>query len=113
MAQLQALAAQRATAAARVRRLHELVSLLESVSSADAPAQANLVTRDGPVEHELERMRVLLARVGDRVTNLPMPKPKTNTRSSTMTVSIDVDVDDVKDAETVGQQRAQALPGLL
>lgn len=29
--------------------------------------QENLVTRDGEVERELERMRMLLARVGDKV----------------------------------------------
>ena len=32
--------------------------------------QENLVTRDGEVERELERMRVLLARVGGRVGQL-------------------------------------------
>lgn len=32
--------------------------------------QENLVTRDGEVEKELERMRMLLARVGDKVVRL-------------------------------------------
>ncbi|KAI0470723.1 kinetochore complex Fta4 of Sim4 subunit, or CENP-50-domain-containing protein [Xylariaceae sp. FL0804] len=38
--------------------------------------QQNLVTRGGEVERELERMRVLLARVGGRVARLP-PPPRT------------------------------------
>lgn len=32
--------------------------------------QENLVTRDGEVERELERMRMLLARVGDKVARV-------------------------------------------
>jgi hypothetical protein len=32
--------------------------------------QQNLITRDGQVEKELERMRMLLARVGDKVARL-------------------------------------------
>ncbi|KAL2758753.1 hypothetical protein ACRALDRAFT_1080450 [Sodiomyces alcalophilus JCM 7366] len=37
--------------------------------------QKNLVTRDGDVERELARMRVLLARVSGRVAALPSPPP--------------------------------------
>lgn len=38
-----------------------------------AGMQAHLITRDGDAERELERMRVLLARVGDRVARLKKP----------------------------------------
>ncbi|KAI2778534.1 kinetochore Sim4 complex subunit Fta4 [Daldinia loculata] len=37
--------------------------------------QPNLVTRDGEMEKELERMRVLLVRVAARVAQLPDPEP--------------------------------------
>ncbi|KAI1655506.1 kinetochore Sim4 complex subunit Fta4 [Daldinia decipiens] len=37
--------------------------------------QPNLVTRDGEMEKELERMRVLLVRVASRVAQLPDPAP--------------------------------------
>lgn len=37
--------------------------------------QPNLVTRDGELEKELERMRVLLVRVAGRVAQLPDPDP--------------------------------------
>ncbi|ERS97382.1 hypothetical protein HMPREF1624_06714 [Sporothrix schenckii ATCC 58251] len=64
--QLQALARHRTEAAARVRRLRGINSLLDGVSSDVVPAQLSLVTRDGPVEGELGRMRLLLARVAKK-----------------------------------------------
>ncbi|KAJ9141786.1 hypothetical protein NKR23_g7740 [Pleurostoma richardsiae] len=80
-ARLRALAARKAEAEVRVKRLRRMNALLASFDTAaasrpdsgDAAAagvQENLVTRDGEVEKELERMRVLLARVGDKVTRL-------------------------------------------
>lgn len=36
--------------------------------------QENLVTRNGELEKELERMRMLLVRVGGRVGTLPLPE---------------------------------------
>ncbi|GAB1313970.1 hypothetical protein MFIFM68171_04180 [Madurella fahalii] len=90
-AELHALAERRRQAAARVARLQRMRALLEpfdsSSSSAAAAAaaaavaadgesgggdgvQENLVTRNGEVEAELQRMRMLLARVGGRVSML-------------------------------------------
>lgn len=54
----------------RLRRLKDLVAPLET-DGTGAGIQENLLTRGGPVEKELERMRILLARVGGRVNMLP------------------------------------------
>lgn len=90
MGRLQGLSARRAEAEARVGRLRKMKALLEPFSAEEHPAdtpchdtgggsavpaasngvQENLVTRDGEVEKELERMRMLLARVGDKVARL-------------------------------------------
>lgn len=76
---LRALATHKADAEARVRQLRRIQALLAPF---DAPShshshsnhvlslQENLVTRDGEVEKELERMRVLLVRVADKVARL-------------------------------------------
>lgn len=79
---LRGLAARRDEARARVERLRRMRDLLAPFSSsaegADegsslgpmAGVQENLVTRDGEVEKELQRMRMLLVRVGDKVAKL-------------------------------------------
>lgn len=87
---LRGLAARRDEARARVERLRRMRALLGPFNSRDdtdgagagagadegssfAPlggVQENLVTRDGEVEKELERMRMLLVRVGDKVARL-------------------------------------------
>lgn len=88
---LRGLAARRDEARARVERLRRMRALLapfggsSSSSSTDGGGtgagedssfgpsggvQENLVTRDGEVEKELERMRMLLVRVGDKVARL-------------------------------------------
>ncbi|KAL6890472.1 kinetochore Sim4 complex subunit Fta4 [Trichoderma evansii] len=55
----------------RVERLRSLQKTVESFKTTDgAGVQENLVTRDGPVEKELEKMRFLLARVAGRVSEL-------------------------------------------
>ena len=69
VAALQAASARRNDATARVARLRRLRALLAGFADVGG-LQGNLVTRDGEVERELERMRVLLARVGDRVERL-------------------------------------------
>ncbi|KAI5860851.1 kinetochore Sim4 complex subunit Fta4 [Durotheca rogersii] len=79
-ASLTALAARRAAACDRLARLHRMRDLLAPFApAADADAggavQPNLVTRDGDVERELERMRMLLVRVSARVAQLPEPEP--------------------------------------
>lgn len=80
---LRGLAARRDEARARVERLRRMRALLAPFSGGSNTAeedsstlgqsggvQENLVTRGGEVEKELERMRVLLARVGDKVARL-------------------------------------------
>ncbi|KAH6877263.1 kinetochore Sim4 complex subunit Fta4 [Thelonectria olida] len=54
----------------RLKRLQAVVKPLETEDSG-VGLQENLLTRGGPVEKELERMRILLARVGGRVNMLP------------------------------------------
>ncbi|KAK3685716.1 kinetochore Sim4 complex subunit Fta4 [Podospora appendiculata] len=84
--QLQGLAARKEEAAARVARLQRMQALLQPFTAvvessgpgggesgggrSDAGIQENLVTRNGEVEKELQRMRMLLARVGGRVSQL-------------------------------------------
>lgn len=84
---LRALAARRDEARARVERLRRMRALLapfggssstndgagageDSSFGPSGGVQENLVTRDGEVEKELERMRMLLVRVGDKVARL-------------------------------------------
>lgn len=86
---LRGLAARRDEARARVERLRRMRALLAPFSSGSSTTddgagageedssfgpsggvQENLVTRDGEVEKELERMRMLLVRVGDKVARL-------------------------------------------
>ena len=54
----------------RVVRLRRMRDALEPLSSAER-VQENLITRNGEVERELERMRMLLVRVAGRVGQLP------------------------------------------
>ncbi|KAK3900411.1 kinetochore Sim4 complex subunit Fta4 [Staphylotrichum tortipilum] len=83
--ELQVLAEQRRAAAERVTRLRRMRGVLEPFSSptstsapgdgataedVDGDVQENLVTRNGEVEAELQKMRMLLARVGGRVGRL-------------------------------------------
>ncbi|KAJ4407299.1 hypothetical protein N0V82_009937 [Gnomoniopsis sp. IMI 355080] len=83
---LQGLSAKKEEAEARVKRLRKMKELLEpfNVGDNDHPmvtgpgsnlpaangVQENLVQRDGEMEKELERMRMLLVRVGDKVSRL-------------------------------------------
>ncbi|KAF7531102.1 hypothetical protein G7054_g9201 [Neopestalotiopsis clavispora] len=65
---LQTLSAQRAETKARVDRLRQMQALLRPF---ETNVQENLVTRNGEIEKELERMRVLLVRVAGRIGQLP------------------------------------------
>ncbi|KAL1847405.1 hypothetical protein VTK73DRAFT_10349 [Phialemonium thermophilum] len=69
---LQALNAQRARIKADTNRLRHIHDLLQPFKSDDEGygVQENLITRGGEVEVELERMRMLLARVGARLGHL-------------------------------------------
>ncbi|KAI1366142.1 kinetochore Sim4 complex subunit Fta4 [Xylaria arbuscula] len=46
-----------------------------------AAVQSNLITRNGEVERELERMRLLLARVAGRIAQLPPPTKSNSSRN--------------------------------
>ncbi|KAI1761934.1 kinetochore Sim4 complex subunit Fta4 [Hypoxylon sp. FL1150] len=86
-ASLVSLSARRKEARERLDRLRRMRDLLVPFTSSDAngvdigggagleKVQPNLVTRDGELEKELERMRVLLVRVAARVGQLPDPEP--------------------------------------
>ncbi|KND95296.1 hypothetical protein TOPH_00025, partial [Tolypocladium ophioglossoides CBS 100239] len=74
VARLTQLCEQRKDLRQRVEKLRRLNATVEPLRTADgtgAGVQENLVTRNGPVEKELERMRFLLARVAGRVGELP------------------------------------------
>lgn len=84
---LTTLSTKRQEALERVARLRRMAALLAPFESspasslsptADPPTQTttssvqeNLITRNGEIERELERMRLLLARVAGRVAQLP------------------------------------------
>jgi hypothetical protein len=57
----------------RVERLKSIKNTIEPLQTSDGGAgiQENLVTRNGAVEKELGKMRMLLARVAGRVGQLP------------------------------------------
>ena len=57
---------------AKVSRLKAIVAPLQT-SEGGAGVQENIITRNGEIEKELEKMRFLLARVGGRVGTLPKP----------------------------------------
>jgi hypothetical protein len=66
----------------RVERLRSLQKTVESFQTVDGVGvQENLVTRDGPVEKELEKMRFLLARVAGRVSELSSARTTQDTDS--------------------------------
>ncbi|KHN95229.1 uncharacterized protein MAM_06940 [Metarhizium album ARSEF 1941] len=71
----------------RVEQLRRIEAAVKPLATTDeASIQTNLVTRDGPVEKELEKMRLLLARVTSRVAALP-DSPADN-RSGSRTSSV-------------------------
>ncbi|KAI1372574.1 kinetochore Sim4 complex subunit Fta4 [Hypoxylon crocopeplum] len=82
-ASLSSLSTRRKEARAHLDRLRRMRDLLApfTASTSDGSGrtgvdkvQPNLVTRDGELEKELERMRVLLVRVAARVAQLPEPR---------------------------------------
>ncbi|OIW29023.1 hypothetical protein CONLIGDRAFT_633237 [Coniochaeta ligniaria NRRL 30616] len=72
VSRLQELNERKRQAESTVARLRQMRDLLEPFQADEdgRGVQENLVTRDGEVEKELERMRMLLARVGGRVGHL-------------------------------------------
>lgn len=99
-AQLAALSTRRKEARDRVARLRSTHALLAPFRDSDdgdgngvdengdgatttaGVVQPNLVTRNGEVEKELERMRFLLVRVAGRVARLPPPPPSSLEQTS-------------------------------
>jgi hypothetical protein len=67
---LTSLAEQRDQQQQRLERYKQLQTLLEPFTNAQENVQPNLVTRDGELGKELERMRILLARVTGRVSEM-------------------------------------------
>jgi hypothetical protein len=67
---LTSLAEQRDQQQQRLARYKQLQTLLEPFANAQENIQPNLVTRDGELGRELERMRILLARVTGRVEEM-------------------------------------------
>ncbi|KAK4217167.1 kinetochore complex Fta4 of Sim4 subunit, or CENP-50-domain-containing protein [Rhypophila decipiens] len=92
VSQLKSLSSQKQALSSRVSRLKRIKNLLESfdTTTPSTPSgeeeeeeeekpklQDNLITRDGQIEKELQKMRMLLARVGGRVDQLQeQQKPK-------------------------------------
>ncbi|KAL8393229.1 hypothetical protein RB595_003138 [Gaeumannomyces hyphopodioides] len=74
-ARLQDLSAAREEAEARARRLRDMRRGLAPFVSGGESLQRNLVTKDGELERELERTRILMARVGDRVLRAAQEGP--------------------------------------
>lgn len=64
---------QRRELRARVERLRRMKATVDPLRTEDGVSglQENLITRNGDVEKELERMRMLLVRVAGRVESLP------------------------------------------
>jgi uncharacterized membrane protein YccC len=69
---------------ARLKRLQSIVEPLQTDENGTG-IQENLLTRNGPVEKELERMRILLARVGGRVLSLPEEAPNGEAKEVSLT----------------------------
>jgi hypothetical protein len=64
------LAKQRDQQQQRLGRYKQLQTLLEPFTNAQENVQPNLVTRDGELGRELEKMRILLARVTGRISEM-------------------------------------------
>lgn len=61
----------------KVAQYRHLRTLLEPLDNPQANIQPNLVTRDGELSVELDRMRILLARVTGRVSDMPKTRKMT------------------------------------
>lgn len=80
VSQLARLSEERKALRQRVERLRRLKTSVDPFGTTDgASVQENLITRNGPVEVELERMRFLLVRVAGRVSDLPVSSPESRT----------------------------------
>ena len=68
---LTTLSTQRQQSRNRIARLRKIRAALEPLNPLER-VQENIVTRNGEMEKELEKMRMLLARVTGRVSMLPI-----------------------------------------
>jgi len=68
---LKDLDARRTEVRERIARYRALKEMLAPFENAKENIQPNLITRDGEMERELERMRMLVARVAGRIEALP------------------------------------------
>jgi len=113
---LTSLSARRKQARQRVERLRKMKGLLQPFNSdatqneggnGTSNVQQNLVTRNGDVEKELERMRMLLVRVSGRLAQLPPPGTRRQEGDVTMD---DGDSDEVvEDLDVVERNKVDAL----
>ena len=76
----------------RIAKYKKLRDELEPFGDVRGSVQENLCTRDGPVEAELQKMRMLLARVKGRLENMD---------ESRMGEGEEMDLDDVDEAKKV------------
>lgn len=74
---------------ARLARYENLQTMLRPFENARETVQPNLVTRDGALAHELERMRILLAKVTGRLAADGEANSASRPVSSTATTSVD------------------------
>ena len=70
-----------------------------------ARLQPNLVTRNGEIEKELERMRVLLVRVAGRIARLPSDAANGKRRNRDMSVDEELD----EDPEVLKKRKVEKL----
>lgn len=71
--------------------------------------QENLVTRDGEVEKELERMRILLVRVADKVARLREREGTTGTEDEDDELFGDGEAMAVDDVDVMERNKVQRL----
>ena len=82
---LVALDARRQAQQKRLAQYKQLEALLEPLKNPQENIQPNLVTRDGELIQEIDKMRILMSRVASRVRKTPSSQLRTE--SSTMSTA--------------------------
>jgi hypothetical protein len=72
-----ALDRQRQAQQKRLAQYRQLEALLEPLKNPQENIQPNLITRDGELIQEIDKMRMLMARVAGRVRKAPSSQPGT------------------------------------
>lgn len=90
---LKGLDAQRRELRERVRGYRALKEILTPLDGVGENVQPNLVTRDGELEKELERMRLLVARVRGRVETFPERKKGGDGEGKDVGADFDMDLE--------------------